>query len=336
MSEPIVSVCLPCYGRVEYVRRTLKSLYEDNGDVSLDDYEIVISDNDPNQAVRSLVTEFNYSNLHYYHTECEGFMNSYYVLTYAKGKFLKLHNSQVVFRKGALTKLIEEVKENLEHKPLVFYTNGFLYRNRSDKFVSFNDFFYALSYWPSWSNGFSIWKEDFDKLGEVSLNRLFPHTSLFITQHDKEAYIVNDHHWFDTQRVKGRSGHNKFEAFTIEFPSLVDECCKNGWISKATKKQVLHDVLTEFLPVLLFNKYVARIEHYDISGYRQNIKKYFPLGAFYISILCVVAVPFRLVYRKINGLFNSDKSLSINSNSGGVIRLQPNRYNLHARERRAA
>lgn len=57
MKEPIVSICLPCYGRVEYVRRTLKSIYEYNSDVSLDEYEIVISDNDPKQNIRTLVSE---------------------------------------------------------------------------------------------------------------------------------------------------------------------------------------------------------------------------------------------------------------------------------------
>lgn len=67
MKEPIVSICLPCYGRVEYVRRTLKSIYEYNSDVSLDDYEIVISDNDPKQNIRSLVSEFNFPNIHYHY-----------------------------------------------------------------------------------------------------------------------------------------------------------------------------------------------------------------------------------------------------------------------------
>ena len=30
-------------------------------------------------------------------------------------------------------------------------------------------------------------------------------------------------------------GHNKFEAFTIEYPSLLDECCKKGHISTKCK-----------------------------------------------------------------------------------------------------
>lgn len=110
MKEPIVSICLPCYGRVEYVRRTLKSIYEYNSDVSLDDYEIVISDNDPKQNIRTLVSEFNFPNIHYHYTKCEGFMNSYYVLTYATGRFLKLHNSQVIFKKGALAALVQEIR----------------------------------------------------------------------------------------------------------------------------------------------------------------------------------------------------------------------------------
>lgn len=288
-----------------------------NSDVSLDDFEVVISDNDPKQAIRELVVEFDYPNLHYHYTECEGFMNSYHVLTYANGQLLKLHNSQVLFRKGALTRLIEEVRTNLLMKPLIFYTNGFLYNGDSRIYNSFDAFFDALSYWPSWSNGFSIWKEDFDKLQCVELNKLFPHTSLFMTQHGKSAFVANDCHWFDTQRVKGRSGHNKFEAFTIEFPSLVEECCVNGWISKDTKTKVLHDILTEFLPILLFNKYVARVEHFDISGYRQNIRMYFPKGAFGLSIACVLFVPFRLALRKINSYM--DIKRSVNSLGGAVL-----------------
>lgn len=308
MKEPIVSICLPCYGRVEYVRRTLKSIYEYNSDVSLDDYEIVISDNDPKQNIRSLVSEFNFPNIHYHYTECEGFMNSYYVLTYANGKLLKLHNSQVLFRKGVLAELINEVKVNLVKKPLIFYTNGLLYKNKSKEFETFDEFFYAMSYWPSWSNGFSIWKEDFEKIEKVSLNKLFPHTSLFITQHFKKKFVVNDNHWFETQRVKGRSGHNKFEAFTIEFPSLVDECYQNKWLTLKTKKHILYDIMIGYLPTLLFNKYVARIENYEIAGYKNNIKRYFPPKSYWLTWICVPLVPFKMVARRLHVMLQQYKT----------------------------
>ena len=65
-----------------------------------------------------LTEEFKYPNLRYFYTNCEGFMNSYYVLTYAQGEFFKLHNSQTLFRKGSLSKIISEIKNNIENKTL--------------------------------------------------------------------------------------------------------------------------------------------------------------------------------------------------------------------------
>lgn len=299
MKQPILSICIPCYKRVEYVINTLRSIYIENKNVSLCDYEVIISDNDPDHEIGRMITEYNYPNLRYYHTDCEGFMNSYHVLTYGRGKLLKLHNSQVKFKKGVLKLLVDEAKKNADKRGLIFYSNGFLYKNRTIEYHSFDSFFNALGYWPSWSNGFSIWKDDFEMIGNIELNRLFPHTSVWITQHNKKKYVVDDQQLFETQRVKGRSGHNKFEAFTIHFPSLVDECFHNGWISENTKKHVLHNILTEFLPILLFNKYIARIENFDISGYRTNIKRYFPKNAFAISILCIPLAVFKLSCRKL-------------------------------------
>lgn len=95
---------------------------------------------------------------------------------------------------------------------------------------------YNLSYWSSWSNGFNIWKSEFDKIDKnLKLNKLFPHTSLFLTQHQAKLFCINDNLLFDVQRIPKRGGHNKFEAFTIEYPSLLDECCKKGHISTKCK-----------------------------------------------------------------------------------------------------
>ena len=114
---------------------------------------------------------------------------------------------------------------------------------------------YNLSYWSSWSNGFNIWKSEFDKIDKnLKLNKLFPHTSLFLTQHQAKLFCINDNLLFDVQRIPKRGGHNKFEAFTIEYPSLLDECCKKGHISTKCKKHILFGIMVQFLPSLLFNK----------------------------------------------------------------------------------
>mgnify|MGYP000479501149 CR=1 FL=1 len=65
--------------------------------------------------VLSIIDQFNYPNLKYYYTECEGFVNSYMSLKYGEGKFLKLLNSQTCLKKrGSLAALLELVEQDLE------------------------------------------------------------------------------------------------------------------------------------------------------------------------------------------------------------------------------
>ncbi len=251
-------------------------------------------------SLEFLLKEFKYSNFKYFHTPCEGFMNSYFVLKYANGCFIKLHNSQEVFNSGALSALIVNVKRNLIKKPLMFFTSGLLKKGTISEYSNFNEFNYNLSYWSSWSNGFSIWKEDFDIIAaSVSLNTLFPHTSLFFTQYYKNGFIINDQHLFTTQFIKKRGGHNKFHAFTIEYPSLIENARKKGFIKLETKNKILNDILYNYLPLLFFNVKIAKRENFSSKGFKSHIKVYFPIGSYWVVILLSFFVPLKIMCRKI-------------------------------------
>lgn len=296
----LCSICIPCFKRTEQVRNTLKSIYEDNSDVPLDEYEIVITDNDPEQEINSVVSEFsNKKNIFYYPTKCEGFLNSYYSLTYGRGELLKLHNSQNKIKKGMLAKIVNQVKDNIDEKPLIFYTNGFLNKKSVCSYTSFDQFMRNLSYWSSWSGGMSIWKTDFESIAGMNLNPLFPHTSLFLTQYSKKKYIIDDCKIYDVQRIYKRGGHNKFEAFSVHYPSLIEECYKENHISYECKECIFENLYKDFIPTLLFNKYIARIETYDASGFRKNCAKYFPKNAYLIAWFNVMKVPFRMLFRRL-------------------------------------
>lgn len=296
---PLVSICIPCFGRVKYVRNTLNSIYQDNADVGLDEYEVVISDNDPAGAVGVLVEEFKpYDNLHYFHTECEGFINSYYSLTYGKGGYLLLHNSQELFKKGSLRYIIDLVKNN--RGKYLFFSSGFLLNGSCREYADFDSFMQNVSFWSSWSNAFGIWRSDFDiAKGSTSLNKLFPHTSLFLTQHFHKSYVICDAPLFETQFVKGRSGHNKFHAFTYEYPSLIDGAYIKGHITKATRNKILRDILYDYLPLLYFNVKIARRESWSATGFKEDIKVFFPKGSLLgVKILSIVA-PIKAYVRKV-------------------------------------
>lgn len=296
-----LSICIPCYKRCEQVRNTLRSIYIDNQDVDLSEFEVVISDNDPEQEIKSVISEFSeYDNIRYNYTSCAGFMNSYYVLSYAQGEVLKLHNSQVLFKKGALAQIVHDAKRSYTSNSLLFYSNGMLLHNKVMEFEKFDSFLHHVSYWISWSNGFCILKKEFEKAKNIDLNELFPHTSLLLSQYDLKGYIVNDLPLFSNQRIPKRGDHNKFKAFTIDFPSLIVDGYEKGHISVKNKKHILHDVLYDYLPILIFNKYIARIETFESKGFRKNIKNYFPKYSFILVSLLSVFVPFKLIVRRIS------------------------------------
>lgn len=64
--KPKVSICIPTYRQVDFLRQTLFSIKEQK----FTDYEIIVSDDSPDDAVKSLLSEFNFGKkLHYFFNE---------------------------------------------------------------------------------------------------------------------------------------------------------------------------------------------------------------------------------------------------------------------------
>lgn len=298
MNNMVLSICIPCYKRLEYIRKTLDSIYKSNSDVSMEEFEVVISDNDPDGELKILEIEYKYTNFRYEKTDCEGFLNSFYSLSYGKGHYLLLHNSQELFRQGSLRYLINLVKSNKD--TYLFFSSGFLLNGENRKYSNFDDFMRNISYWSSWSNAFGIWKKDFDKVKEqVTLNTLFPHTSLFLTQYYHKNYLICDIPLFETQFVKGRSGHNKFHAFAYEYPSLINNSYKEKHITKNTYDKILHDILYDYLPLLYFNVKIAKRESWSMNGFEEDLKVFFPKRNLKIVYILSIIAPLKAVIRKI-------------------------------------
>lgn len=304
MSLPLLSICIPAFGRGEQLRNTIISIYKGLDSVEISDFEVVISENDSSKLLESLVREFNYPNLKYFYTECEGFLNSFYVLTYATGKFLLLHNSQESFCDKTLETIMNVVKKNEESKPLVAFTSGFLLNGKTRYYNDYNKFMHDLSYWSSWSNSFSIWKEDFDVVkNRVELNSLFPHTSVFATQSNKGKFIIVDEILFRTQFVPKRGGHNKFHAFSVEYPSILERLVESGILSEKVYKYILNSIFCDFLPSLYFNVKICGIEKFDSDGFQEDLKKYFSDRSYCSIVLLSFFSPVKKLYVKIKKHF---------------------------------
>lgn len=53
-----LSICIPTNLRIEATRDTIVSIYDDLKGVSMDDFEVIVSDNDKNQTSRCFAETF--------------------------------------------------------------------------------------------------------------------------------------------------------------------------------------------------------------------------------------------------------------------------------------
>jgi hypothetical protein len=237
-----LSICIPTNGRLDILKNTLDSIFK-NGIQSYDDFEVILSDNSDNCDLELMVKEFygQFPNLIYSKSNCFGFLNSINALKIANGEFLKLHNNYTMFTSSGLSDLIAFIKNENQNKSLTYFRNtgkkGIQYFN------SFNDFFYDLSYWNSWSTGISIWREDFIKISNGDFNRMFPHVSLLIYQNSKKKYIINDFLYFVNQDVPGKGGYNLFRTFSIDYLDLMKLALDSSFITKKTYIKIKKDLL---------------------------------------------------------------------------------------------
>ena len=295
MSErPILSICIPTYQRVEITRNTIKSIYENIDGVEMDDFEVIVSDNDPAESSRVFEDEFKYENFHYYPTTCEGFLNSYYVLGYGKGYFLKLQNNSSMFRKGSLKYLVKQIKKYSDLKPVLFHTNGALKRLDIREYGSTDEFYYNLSYYASWSAGFSMWKEDYERFRDVkSINKMFPQTSLLMFCSDKRSFIIDDTLTREGQPVKNKGGYNPYEVFGSSFLDIFHDSFSRHIISFKTFNLIKNDIMRKYLATRYLKTVILKQDSFDTSDISIHLMKYYGRHAYAKLVFYALMSPFK-------------------------------------------
>jgi glycosyltransferase involved in cell wall biosynthesis len=114
LTSPIVSICIPTYRQVDYLRETLLSIQEQD----FDDYELIISDDTTDDTVKQLVSSFGFDDrLRYYHnpTALGSPENWNAAVRHAEGKYIKLlHHDDRFATPWALRHFVRLLDENAE------------------------------------------------------------------------------------------------------------------------------------------------------------------------------------------------------------------------------
>lgn len=296
--KPYLSFCIPTYNRLEILQNTLESIYADLNGIEMDDFEVIVSDNEPNQSAKNIIEKFHYANLIYCPTNCIGFLNSFNALKCGNGQFLKLHNNYTKLRKGTLKKIITDIKENSDKKNMIFYTDGLKQTGRIMKFDTYDSFMYELSYFSSWSTGFGIWKEDFYNVCDsIDIDTYFPQTSLLLSQYNKTRFIINDKPIFDNQDIPKKGGYNIFKVFAVDFIQLIEHAYQKNYITNRTFEKIKSDLLFDYLSVRYFKTVIMKIDKFEKDNIKNNISMNYPSTYYYYMIFFSIYVPFKVLLR---------------------------------------
>lgn len=268
---PILSLCIPTNGVVEWVFPVLDSIYSQDCDCN--DFEVILTDNGNNKEFKEKINNYRkqYSNLYYFETKALGFLNEIESYKCAKGQLIKFVNHRTCLAKGTLQFLINLSKKNINEKPILYFTNGVLKKEKkSYEYNNFDKFIRDLSYWSSCSTGMAIWKEDFLKLPKDinKFNELFPHTTVLFAERSRDKYIIDNTVIFNEipQGKKPKGNYDLFHAFGVEYPALILDLYRSNSITVGTFKSVLDNNLN-FI-VYLYWLYFIRKAYcsYNLNG----------------------------------------------------------------------
>lgn len=283
MDKPLISLCIPTNGVVEWMFPVLDSIYSQGVDEKL--FEVVVTDNGSNDAFFQRMVAYRdaHSNIVYEKTNALPFINEIEAYKRASGLFIKFLNHRTMLTPGALQEFLDFVEQNQQQKPVVYFANGVLNKPRDVIACDgFDSYVRTLSYFSSWSTGMGFWKEDFDSIpGDTEFNELFPHTTVLFHVRDRQHYMVDNRVLLEELPTgtipKGR--YDLFYAFAVEYPGIICDLLRSGSITAETFLKVKDENL-DFLAQLYYD-FVLRKRpcSYDLSSYDVSIETYYSRAA---------------------------------------------------------
>lgn len=285
-----LSLCIPTNGVIEWVFPVLDSIYEQGIDNS--QFEVVVTDNGQNEEFKELMREFagQHDNLVYLETSAPLFLNMIECFKAAQGEFIKFVNHRMLLREGSLKVYLQFIEANRATHPVIYFSNASIEDiDDLEQFNDFDGFAKGLSYWSSWSAGMGFWRDEFEKTLETSesFNETFPQTTILFNDHESTNYIIDNRKLMEeipvSHEKKGK--YDLFQAFAVEYLSLVLDLVRGGKITIATFLKIKNDT-RHFLAGLYFD-FVLRKKpcSYDLSSYDEAIKVFYSKGEMRRAIL---------------------------------------------------
>jgi hypothetical protein len=293
-NQPILSLCIPTNGAVQWVLPVLDSIYKQEYD--LKKVEVVITDNGKDSQLAGYLKDYDNPNLRYIPTTDEGFLNLVTSLKEGRGLFCKMINHRSVLEPGTIGKMIEVVERYKENQPIIYFSDGnvkgpeFIDCKNLDQFIS------NLSYWASWSAGIGFWRKDIKNIDSVELDEMFPNASLLLNLRKESRYVIWNKKYEQMGEDAGKGGYDLYETFAVHFLDIMKGLLDGGRISLHTFSIVKNDLFV-FLTALYKNEVILPTKHtFVLTNIKNSMKVYYGISGYwhmvvkaYLMITCSFA-----------------------------------------------
>lgn len=288
MNNPVLSICIPTYNRAQYLRSTLENI---TSDPDFDErVEIVISDNASTDNTQEVGLEFanKYHNVKYYRNEENVIdFNFKLALTRAQGKYLKLSNDTVHFKKGAIKFMLDKIISCKDSIPLYFYLPTPASSATTEiQVADIDSFMKFCMFYVGWIGNFGLWKKDIDCLDvDSSFYKLKFVQVSWICEMLKKYNCANiffgEFYYVDQPRIKG--GYNFFHVqITNLFRILRYYGLSNKEYIRQKKLQLKYFTLACIKELLFLGKETE----FDLKGtWMVLIKEYWYIPGFYTGLI---------------------------------------------------
>lgn len=277
MIQPIISICIPSSGRIEFLEKTLDTIFAQNIDSSF--FEVCISDNSINDETRNLLDNKyeEHKNLIYQRSNEHSYLNLIEALKMGNGKFLKLLNDYTsLINNNTLGYVIDFVKKYENDNAVLFFRSQEKV-NDIQEFNDLNSFHKELGYWDTSAPCFGIYKTVFDQIikNGVSLNKWFPHVSLLYAQKKASKFVVIDKKIFEGTTIKNKGGYNIPEVFGNNYIGMNEYLLKSDTITQDTynfvKMETL-DFVSEWYSKSIYDKLYCA---FDFANTEKWLSEYY-------------------------------------------------------------
>ncbi len=247
-SEVLLSICIPTYNRAYALKECLHNITAQDGfDQTV---EVVITDNASTDDTEALVDGYRqqYPNIRYYKNAENVGMEKNFVLVMqkAQGKLIKLFNDYSLMKPGTLKEMKEVIEQNADESSILYFYN-FNQTPYEQTCTDFNQLLRRITYWITWIGGFSIWKNDYDRLEhkERFEGLLFYHMLMLIENFkQKRSLKIYSKVWFGQINNIPKGGYDFFVVFIKNF---IGETIFNLYQEKYINTYTLYKVKRGFL-----------------------------------------------------------------------------------------